>query len=1087
MFDAETRALVAAAPPLDGLQPENLPEELARAYVEVVNGRIAAQQGAGQVEAERFLRLGRTYETLVCLNPDAEWMAPAAFVAASSYQLASAVIPELSEPLRPDSVHPSISSMLLFLIGDFASDATAVARSLAFNPASGPAEAVCEAIRLLSLGTVRPILNLPHHSVPGDDERAAANVCWARLLAGLQALAQALLVPGSDIDTPTRMFEDVRRDTRAVLELDLPLKSLHGLELLSLFPGPHHLATLLSLLSNAASHAASSRLPPPTGCAPEAWSDYIRRLCARRPFLWRNHRRAISSGFLQVGRSAVVSMPTGSGKSLLAELKTAATLISGASVVYLAPTLALVSQVARDLRGAIQGFQVFDRSVLEGEYAEIAEETTQTPSVYVMTPERCLALLGVEPDQFENIGLLVFDECHVLDPNNGDNLRRSIDSMLALIGLATRRPAMDLLLVSAMLGNVQDLSAWITSQLNRPCVPLTFDWKPTRQVRGCIVYDRSTLEGLQQVVTARQQNAAKTRPPKPGKQLKPRKADIEDIQAKPMAFLCLRQTWGTDSTDDYVLQPFPGVAALSVSDFWKLTPNRNGVAQFVASLLARSGIKTLVFATDYRAAASVAERVGRDVGTDRDLKPNEQEWLSAAARELGGNEHVYAPTNGQAACHHGLLLRPERQAVEAAFRRADGLSVLSATPTLSQGVNLPAEAVVIAGDDRFDQVDEKQKAIDARDLLNAAGRAGRPGFYSQALVLVIPGRVVGLEQKGASIEVDPRWFELQRNVFSQLDRCVHVTDPIQYCLDLIQQGAAATSDEVAYLARRLAGPVGSEETRRDLLRKSLAAYHAQRAAAEVTFAQRCEALLAMAATERAKAVSRDSVHELAATLGVSAELGSAVVEALSQLEETEEPNTLDAWLTWIIKWAAKSGMLPQLFRMRRLTEGLGKPAAYPDEVDGVSPLALQLIRIARAWLRGEPLTELDMIASGKDKASRRAILGRKFALRSAVELSYGVGAVARFYRSLVAEGLKSAMPLDLGVLGGCVRDGLDSPEKLALHYLRRRRVGATRRATHDRFEEIEPYLDPRGVREEFTQTMGRVRRALNRLEEIEGV
>src|SRR3546814_13403972 len=80
---------------------------------------------------------------------------------------------------------------------------------------------------------------------------------------------------------------------------------------------------------------------------------------------------------------------------------------------------------------------------------------------------------------------------------------------------------------------------------------------------------------------------------------------------------------------------------------------------------------------------------------------------------------------GGAASHHALLLREERDLHESLFKRADGIDVLFATSTLAQGMNLPSEVVIISGDSRFDSGIDKMQKLEAHELLNAAGRAGR--------------------------------------------------------------------------------------------------------------------------------------------------------------------------------------------------------------------------------------------------------------------------------------------------------------------------------------------------------------------------
>ena len=52
---------------------------------------------------------------------------------------------------------------------------------------------------------------------------------------------------------------------------------------------------------------------------------------------------------MDVGRSAVLVLPTGAGKTTISELKIAATLAAGRKVIFLVPTLALVDQLRDDL------------------------------------------------------------------------------------------------------------------------------------------------------------------------------------------------------------------------------------------------------------------------------------------------------------------------------------------------------------------------------------------------------------------------------------------------------------------------------------------------------------------------------------------------------------------------------------------------------------------------------------------------------------------------------------------------------------------------------------------------------------------
>ena len=82
--------------------------------------------------------------------------------------------------------------------------------------------------------------------------------------------------------------------------------------------------------------------------------------------------------------------------------------------------------------------------------------------------------------------------------------------------------------------------------------------------------------------------------------------------------------------------------------------------------------------------------------------------------------------------------------------------------------------LIISGDSRFDLDTNKFAQLEAHELLNAAGRAGRAGESSQGLVLVVPSKVVAFEETANSI--GPHWMKLQ-SIFSQSDQCLRYRRP----------------------------------------------------------------------------------------------------------------------------------------------------------------------------------------------------------------------------------------------------------------------------------------------------------------------
>src|SRR5690606_35767470 len=353
--------------------------------------------------------------------------------------------------------------------------------------------------------------------------------------------------------------------------------------------------------------------------------------------------------------------------------------------------------------------------------------------VFVQTPEQCLAYLSFDVDAHQDVGLVVVDEAHQLSgeppaSDGGATLpgRRSVDAMWTLLSLLQRSPDADVVLISAMVRNGKALADWLAAATARPATVLELPWKPTRQVRGVVVYEASDIRGLDGTLATRKRARGTG---------KPRKADKAGIGAQPIGLFCHTQVWATNS--GFAKFPvLPGSAPLGVSDYWRVTANRNEVGGHLLGAMAQAKMRPIVFSQQIGWTANIADAgagVLESAGTPEvELTEEEEALFAAAAVELGDARHVEGICGGRIGVHHGLLLWPERAAVEGAFRRSNGLLGLVATPTVAQGINLPAEAVVIAGDDRWTgEMDEGgMQPLAVHELLNAAGRAGRAGHYA---------------------------------------------------------------------------------------------------------------------------------------------------------------------------------------------------------------------------------------------------------------------------------------------------------------------------------------------------------------------
>ncbi|WP_197347371.1 hypothetical protein, partial [Ralstonia pseudosolanacearum] len=97
-----------------------------------------------------------------------------------------------------------------------------------------------------------------------------------------------------------------------------------------------------------------------------------------------------------------------------------------------------------------------------------------------------------------------------------DRSRRAVDAMLCILNLSTHAPEADYLLLSAMMSNTEEVAAWLAELTGRKCLPLNMAWKPTRQVRGCVVFPSDQIADLRIRLAAKRQELLAAGKRKPG-------------------------------------------------------------------------------------------------------------------------------------------------------------------------------------------------------------------------------------------------------------------------------------------------------------------------------------------------------------------------------------------------------------------------------------------------------------------------------------------------------------------------------------------------------------------------------------------
>ncbi|MEX1030753.1 MAG: DEAD/DEAH box helicase [Paenibacillaceae bacterium] len=1045
MFDARTSSLLSEAPSLPDLDASKLPQLLTRHYAELVSARLkgAEDKDVRYEEDWSLERIADVYEIIASIEETPALRRAAAFVAGTARQIISrGRIYPLREtqpsPIDRDSIDSSTAAAILFLSAEQYADAN---EASSFIPvASGPHEVMVlsEHIKDLVRGRLNQILVRAtswRKAEPMDGliQDRALRYFAAVLAEGIELLA-ANMMSVSSHDTVSGQFPTAQAAFRRVKELashtNGDLSEKIGGELRTTYAGPAHLASLLLSAADAIEQASLTKLKPPEGANVEFWEKWLRFRANDMPFVWQNHREAIEKEFYQTGRSAVLVLPTGAGKTTVSVLKIAGTLSRGMKVVFLAPTHALVEQLTDDLQ-AIFPKEQFGLEV-SSDFDSLLLEDAQLQDIEVMTPERCLAMLSFAPSSFQSVGLLVFDECHLLSPQSG-KIRRSLDGMLSLMAFCASSPNADMLFLSAMLKNGEQFAEWIADLTGRPCHSVDLLWKPSRQARGVVVYQGAEINTVIRRAQVMQDELNQEK----GKNAKTlRAASKRELTAIPYVVWGLQHNWMT-TTNSYTFTTISDEAiqlagSFSNGSIWA-SPNANETAAYIAISASSSGLKTIIFVNTKADAVRTARTIADKLGQTVELNHTERVLWDSLAIELGHAKHsIFGERNFEAVPHNASMLRLERMLAERLYRRNDGAKVIVATPTLAQGLNLPAHLAVLAGDKRTGELGGQREELEAHELLNAAARAGRAGHLANGVVILIPEPIMVFTPDTA---LSNKLKRKLRSVLPEDDRCVTISDPLEVVLDRIMEGKLEDR-EVTYTVNRIAALTATDNDMTspdNLMSRSLGAFLARKRDAEEYYTQKVKKLW----DEAREALERNPdtvVLLIASQSGLPLDLLERLrVRLLTGAGNL--PTTIIGWVEWVFVWLSEDASAREhLLRdvHRSAITASGKVSTSPlDE----SILATLLPGIG-SWLSGKPLNEMERVLGGnpdgtteKDKmCSRARELVSTFIPRG---LSFIMSVISRMVEEL--DLFSSQHNLDeimIRSLTAAVRRGFDTVEKL---------------------------------------------------------
>jgi helicase len=378
-------------------------------------------------------------------------------------------------------------------------------------------------------------------------------------------------------------------------------------------------------------------------------------------------QETIEAGVLD-GANIVLASPTASGKTLIAELAALKHVLErGGKVIYLSPLRALASEKYEDFQKYSSIKKPDGKKVSVGISTgdfDSADNWLQRYDVIITTNEKADSLLRHRAKWMDAISLVIADEVHLLnDAGRGPTLE------IVLARLLQINPHIQVLALSATINNADEIAGWLNAKY------ITTEWRPINLKEGVILQD--------------------------------------EIQYK-------------DGSSRKIEQQ-----------------TRLTIVNLVLDTI-KNGGQALIFASTRRNAVSAAKLVASHMekalspkSGSKIVKRSQEEMakkvLDAEAKKiLDAGEHTQLGDElaGLVSCatayHHAGLSGAHRKIIEDAFKERK-IKVLTATPTLAWGVNLPARTVIIQDYRRF-EAGYGNYPISVLDYKQMAGRAGRPKY-----------------------------------------------------------------------------------------------------------------------------------------------------------------------------------------------------------------------------------------------------------------------------------------------------------------------------------------------------------------------
>lgn len=450
----------------------------------------------------------------------------------------------------------------------------------------------------------------------------------------------------------------------------------------------YYVDLLYAVVKRAMAKSSWKLLPEYSNMEISTWKSYLSSSGSIK-MLWPSQQLIGRMGILQ-GKSAIVQLPTGVGKTKSIELIIRSAYLSDRSriSIIIAPLRALCNEIATDMQLAFEGFEI-------NQFSDILEEDftldfdSLLPKILICTPEKLSYIIHHQPDFLNLLDLFIFDEGHMFD----DGSRGAAYELLISSIKDSLTCNQQIVLLSAVLSNSQEIKNWLLGE------------------DGILASDPQIRTTPKSIGFA---SAAK---------------DIHFYSDNPSAedyFVprCIELIELEKRKGERVIRKFPDLSK-SID-----------IAIYYGTRLCHNG-GVAIFVPKAKSVRAAIKRVNEVASRRYDFSPvlamsdaSELERLAYLIEKHYGADHEYVHVCKLGIMpHYASLPNGIRISVEHAFRHK-AISFVVCTSTLAQGVNIPIKYLLMTS------FMVTNKSMQIRSFQNLMGRTARSGMYTEGSVLI---------------------------------------------------------------------------------------------------------------------------------------------------------------------------------------------------------------------------------------------------------------------------------------------------------------------------------------------------------------